>query len=89
MNRLSERAPEPDPYGPVDAERHALERRIEHAKSRLVEDLQRASGLLREAAARTGRGVGRLALLAGLCVAGAVLFLAVRRRGRRIRITWK
>jgi hypothetical protein len=74
---------------PVDAERHALERRIEHARNRIVEDLNRASGLLREVAVRTGRGVGRFALIAGLCVAGALVLLAVRLRGRRIRISWK
>lgn len=90
VNRLSERAPEPDTLVPVDPERHALQMRIEHAKSRIVEDLNRASDLFRDVAARTGRGLGRLALISGVVVAGAILMAIVRTRGRkRIRITWK
>ena len=89
VNRLSERTAGRGTLAPVDPERHALEARIEHAKSRIVEDLNRASGLLRDAAARTGRGASRIALFAGLCVAGVLLFFAVRARPRRIRITWK
>ncbi|APR83814.1 Hypothetical protein A7982_09163 [Minicystis rosea] len=74
---------------PVDPERRALEMRIEHAKSRIAEDLNRASNLFREVAARTGRGVGRLALISGAVVAGAILLLVARMRSRRIRISWK
>jgi hypothetical protein len=73
---------------PVDPERHALESRIEHAKSRLMEDVNRASELLRDVAERTQRGLGRLAVLSGLLVAGLVVFALTRRR-RRIRITWR
>ncbi|MFT3773736.1 MAG: hypothetical protein QM820_50835 [Minicystis sp.] len=87
---MSEREPEPDTLVPVDPERHALEMRIEHAKSRIVEDLNRASSLFREVASRTGRGIGRLALISGAVVAGAILMAIVRMRSRRrIRITWK
>jgi hypothetical protein len=89
VNRLSERAPEALDLVPVDPERHALESRIEHAKGRIVEDLNRAGRLLRETAARTGRGVGKLVVISGIAVAGALLLLALRLRGRRIRITWK
>lgn len=75
---------------PVDPERHALEMRIEHAKSRIVEDLNRASDLFRDVASRTGRGVGRLALISGVVVAGAIVLAIARLRNRRrIRITWK
>ena len=88
VNRLSARAPEPEVV-PVDPARHALERRIEQAKGRIVEDFDRASTLFRDVAARTGRGVGRLALIAAVIVAGAVVVALVRLRGRRIRITWK
>lgn len=77
------------PLAPIDPERHALEMRIERAKSRIVEDLNRASALLRDVAARTGRGIGRAALIAGLVAAGAIVLLIARLRGRRIRITWK
>jgi hypothetical protein len=72
----------------VDPERHALEVRIERAKSRIVEDLNRASGLLRDVAARAGRGLGRVVVLSGLFVAGVALAVLVRRR-RRLRITWR
>ena len=89
MNRLSERVSEASDLVPVDPERHALESRIEHAKGRIVEDLNRAGRLLRDAAARTGRGVSRFALISGVLVAGAIVLAIVRLRGRRIRITWK
>jgi len=90
VNRLSQRPPEPVPPSPIDPERRALEMRIERAKSRIVEDLNRAGSLVREVAARTTRGVGRLALLSGVLVAGAIVFALVRLgRRRRIRITWK
>jgi hypothetical protein len=90
VNRLIERAPEPVPPSPIDPERHALEMRIERAKGRIVEDLNRAGTLFREVASRTTRGVGRLALISGVLVAGAIALAIVRLRSRRrIRITWK
>jgi hypothetical protein len=90
VNRLSERVPEPVTLTPVDPERHALEMRIEHAKHRIVEDLNRASDLFRDVAKRTGRGLGRLALISGIAVAGAIILAAMRMRSRRrVRITWK
>ena len=92
MNRLSEHHAE-SRWGngalvPVDPERHAIEARIERAKGRIVEDLNRASGLLRDVAASAGRGLGRVAVVSALFVAGIVLAALVRRR-RRIRITWR
>ena len=90
VNRLSERAPEPETMVPIDPERHALEMRIEHAKARIVEDLNRASLLFRDVASRASRGAGRLALISGIVVAGAILLAVARMRSRRrIRITWK
>lgn len=90
VNRLSQQVPESDTLVPVDPERHALEMRIEHAKSRIVEDLNRASDLFRDVASRTGRGLGRFALISGIVVAGTILLAMMRLRSRRrIRITWK
>lgn len=89
MNRWSERVPEESAWVPVDPTRHAIERRIEHAKGRIVEDLNRAGKLLRDVASRTGRGVGRWALVSGVLIAGAIVVAVVRLRGRRIRISWK
>lgn len=89
MNRLSERMPEETTWVPVDPTRLAMERRIEHAKERIVEDLNRAGRLLRDVASRTSRGVGKVALISGVLIAGAIVALAMRLRGRRIRITWK
>jgi hypothetical protein len=89
VNRLSEREPDSVTLVPVDPERHALEMRIEHAKHRLVEDLNRASGLVRDVAASAGRGLGRLAVFSGVFVAGVLVALMVRRHRRRLRITWR
>jgi hypothetical protein len=89
VNRLSEQRPGDDTLVPVDPERHALEMRIEHAKNRIVEDLERATARFREAARRTGRGLGTLAVVSGLLLAGVVVAALVRARRRRIRITWR
>ncbi len=89
MNRLSEQQPSTGTLVPVDPERHALEVRIEHAKNRIVEDLNRASGLVRDAAFRAGRGLGRLAVAAGVVVVGVIALALARRGRRRIRITWR
>jgi hypothetical protein len=89
VNRLSEQQSTTGTLVPVDPERHALEARIEHAKNRIVEDLNRASGLVRDAAARAGRGLGRLAVYAGVVVAGVIALAIARRTRRRIRITWR
>lgn len=90
VNRLSERAVDRATLVPVDPERHALQARIEHAKERIVEDLNRATVLVRDAAGRAGRGAGWLALVAGLVVASVVILAITRARSRRrIRIVWK
>jgi hypothetical protein len=89
VNRLSEPRQGSDTLVPVDPERHALEVRIERAKARIVEDLNRASGLVRGVVVRVGRGLGLLALCAvGLGLVGAALAARAWRR-RRIRITWR
>lgn len=89
VNRLSERAFEPGTFEPVDPERHALEMRIEDAKIRIAEDLRRASALLMGVTARAGRGLGRGLVVTGLLVVGVIAVALMRRRRRRIRITWK
>lgn len=89
MNRLSEQRPWGDTLVPVDPERHALEMRIERAKERIVEDLERASARVREMARRTGRGLGTLAVVSGLLLAGIVATALVRRRRRRLRVVFR
>jgi hypothetical protein len=74
---------------PVDPERHALEMRIEHAKARIVEDVNRASGLLREIASSARRGLGWLLVGACALIAGGAALALARRQRRRIRVTWK
>jgi hypothetical protein len=87
VNALRDRLPSRDSLVPVDPERHALEVRIAHAKDRIVEDLNRASALFRGAAARAGRGIETVMIVAGLAIAAAILALLTRRR--RIRVTWR
>jgi hypothetical protein len=89
VNRMSTQEPVPGALLPVDPERHALEVRIERAKDRIVEDLNRASALVREVASRAGRGAGWMLLAAGSLIAAAVVLVIVRRRQRRIRVIWK
>ena len=89
MNRLSEPRPGDDLLVPVDPERHALEMRIEHAKGRLVEDLERASAAVRRAASRAGRGLGTALVLGGILVAGLALTALLRWNRRQIRIFWR
>ena len=89
MNRLSEHRVEGGTLVPVDPERHALEVRIEQAKNRIVEDLNRASGLLRDVARRTGRRLGTAAVVSGVVVAAIVVVALVRRSRRRVRISWR
>ena len=89
VNRLSEQRPGDDTLVPIDPERHALEMRIEHAKGRLVEDLERASALVRQVATRAGRGLGTLAVLSGILVAGLAVAALVRWNRRQIRIRWR
>ena len=76
-----------------EARRRALEHRIELTKERLVADITRVRSLVTEAAARARQGLGRVALRTALGV-GALLAIGlvtvlVRRRQRRIRITWR
>jgi hypothetical protein len=76
---------------PVDPERRALEARIERAKARLFQDLNRVSTMAKQtakqAAGAAGRGLLRVALLGGLLVVGLVS--AFIRRRRRLRVVWK
>jgi hypothetical protein len=62
--------------------------RIEHAKSRLVEDLERAVERVREITTRTRRGLGTIAVFSGVMVAAVVMAVLARRSRRRVRITW-
>lgn len=89
MNRLSEHQPQGGTLVPVDPERHALEVRIELAKGRIVADLNRASGLVRNVVRRTGRTFGTALVTSGLILGGLLLAAFVRRRRRRVRITWR
>jgi hypothetical protein len=88
VNRLSEQRPGDATQVPVDPERHALEMRIEHARARLVEDLDRASALVRRVASRAGRRLGTALVLTGIVVGIAVAAL-VRWNQRQIRIRWR
>ena len=89
MNGLSPPRPENGTLVPVDPERHALEMRIEHAKGRLVEDLERASAALRQAASRAGRGLGTALALGAALVAGIAIAALLRWNRRQIRIRWR
>jgi hypothetical protein len=87
VNTLNERTTTSAPLALVDPDRRALEARIEQAKNRLVQDLNRASRLVRRAAGTVGRGVLRAAVVGGLIV--AALAVAFVRRRHRIRVTWR
>jgi hypothetical protein len=87
VNTPNERPTTSAPLVPVDPARRALEVRIEQAKNRLAQDLNRASRLVRRAAGTAGRGMLRVMLLGGLFVVG--LAVALVRRRHRIRVTWK
>jgi hypothetical protein len=63
--------------------------RIEHAKSRIVADLNRASGIARDLARSTRRGLGTLAVVSGILVAGIVVAALFRRNRRRVHIQWR
>ena len=89
VNRLSSPRPGNGTLVPVDPERHALEMRIEHAKGRLVEDLERASAAVRQVASRAGRGLGTALVLGGILVAGIALTAILRWNRRQIRIRWR
>ena len=89
VNRLSEHQYDGGTLSPVDPERHALEVRIERAKGRIVEDLNRASGLLRDVVRRTSRTFGTVLVASGMILGGLVIAALVRRSRRRVRITWR
>ena len=89
MNRLRSDRWDDGPLEPVDPERHALEMRIEQAKGRLMEDLERASAAMRRAAARAGWGVGTAVVVSGILLAGLALTLLVRGTRRQIRVRWR
>ena len=85
---------EPGPAYPVDPERHALESRIEHAKTRIAEDVDRASVLVRNVARNVAtnatKGLGKVGILlvVGIAFAGALAFAIIQRR-HRVRLTWR
>jgi hypothetical protein len=89
VNRLSEQRHGDATLVPVDPERHALEMRIEHAKSRIAEDLESAFSLVRQVASRTGRGLGALVVVSGLVLAGMVVAVLTWRNRTRARIRWR
>jgi hypothetical protein len=89
VNRLRRERWGDDALVPVDPERHALEMRIEHAKGRLVEDLERASAAVRHAASRAGRGLGTAVVVSGILLVGLALTLFLRGSRRQIRIRWR
>lgn len=89
VNRLSEHNVEGGTFVPADPERRALEMRIEHAKSRLVADLNRASGIVRNVALRARQGLGTVVVVSGILVAGIVVVALFRRNRRRVRIQWR
>jgi hypothetical protein len=89
VNRLSEHSAEGGTLLPADPERRALEMRIERAKSRMVADLNRASGLVGEVASRVRHGLGTLAVVSGVLIVGIVVAALFRRNRRRIRIQWR
>lgn len=76
---------------PVDRERRALEVRIDLAKARLFQDLNRVSTIAKQtvsnAAEAAGRGLLRVALVGGLLLVG--LAAAFIHRRRRLRFVWK
>ncbi len=63
--------------------------RIERAKSRIVEDLNRASAQVREVAAHAWRRLGTLVVVSGVVLAGIVIGALARRSRRRVRINWR
>ncbi len=75
----------------IDPERHALEMRIERAKSRIVEDLNRASARRSARWPRRPRRrwLGTVAVVAGVLLAGIVVGALARRSRRRVRIQWR
>jgi hypothetical protein len=90
VNRLIEQPKEHATLLPVDPQRRLLETRIEHAKERLADDLDRAVSLARQATTTVRRGLARVALMGGLLLAGALVALVQRRRRRhQLRFTWK
>jgi hypothetical protein len=76
---------------PADPERRALEVRIDLAKARLFQDLNRVSTIAkltaRRAAGAASRGLLRVAVIGGLLLVGLVS--AFIRRRRRLRVVWK
>jgi hypothetical protein len=89
VNRLRSERWDDGPLEPVDPERHALEVRIEQAKGRLLEDLERASVAMRRVAKRAGWGVGTAVVVSGLVLAGVALTLLARGTRRQIRVLWR
>jgi hypothetical protein len=63
--------------------------RIEHAKTRLAEDLEHAVALVRRVASGVGRGLGTLVVLSGLVLVGLVAAALTWRSRRRVSIRWR
>lgn len=78
---------------PVDERQRGLEHRIEAAKDRILADLRRASDLFKETIDDRVVGVGRAGVRIGLMAIGAlalgVVVTLVRRRRRRLIVTWR
>jgi len=76
-----------------EARRRALERRIEVTKERLIADITRVRSLVSQATVRARNDLGRVATRAAIAVAGLLVLglvtALIRRRHRRIRITWR
>jgi len=87
VNTPNEQTGQGAPLVRVDPERRAIDLRIEHAKNRLIQDLNRASTLFKRAAGTASRTVQRILLVGGLLAVG--LLVAFIRRRHRIRVTWK
>jgi len=74
---------------PVDERRRLLEQRIELAKQRLIADIRRAGGLVRQATMNAKHGLLRAAVVAGgLFVLGIAVALVGRWRSR-VRSPWR
>jgi hypothetical protein len=88
VNRLSEHSVEGGTLMLADPERRALEMRIERAKSRIVADLNRASGLVHDVASRARHRLGMLAVVSAVFVTVILVAALFLRNRRRVRILW-
>jgi hypothetical protein len=73
----------------LDARRRVLEQRIERTKERLLADLGRAKTIVVRAKDRARKGAWTAALVAGGLLFLGLVTTLVRRRTRRVRVTWR